>query len=250
MGSKDSKSTFCTVDGCGKARRARMLCASHYNAVHRKPNPTAEFNCDSCGAVMVKERSRANRYSSLYCSELCRNYALWGGCSSDIPSSHWARWYGSTSVWAAPAAIENGPCGWCGGVNQRTRSSTFCSYRCKKAQYKATRRGREHNASGTYTWMDITRLWQVFDRACAYCHTPTPLAEIQAEHVVALSNGGANNTTNLLPSCAACNSDKRDLPLEAWNADRARRGLDARCTAWSMDDTRYRHLTSVHALVA
>jgi 5-methylcytosine-specific restriction endonuclease McrA len=240
----------CSVDDCTKAHRAKGLCATHYNQTLPNRHPKATYACVACGGQAVKDAGRDKRYANVYCSDLCKNYARWGGCSTRLPSDHWARWYGCTSSWTAPVVIENGPCGWCGGVNERTRSSAFCSYRCKKAQYKATRRGREHNAPGTYTWMDITRLWQVFDRACAYCHTPTPLAEIQAEHVVALSNGGANNTTNLLPSCAACNSDKRDLPLDAWNADRARRGLDPRCTAWSMDDTRFRHLTSVHALVA
>lgn len=35
----------CTSDGCEKPHRARGYCSSHYNEQHRKPNPTAKFDC-------------------------------------------------------------------------------------------------------------------------------------------------------------------------------------------------------------
>lgn len=72
----------------------------------------------------------------------------------------------------------------------------------------------------------------------------TPLSEIQAEHVQPLSRGGANGTTNLLPSCGPCNADKRDLALMDWNPDRERRGLAPVKTTWHPSDDRYQHLVS------
>lgn len=237
----------CTIDGCEKAHRARGLCATHYNQTLPNRHPKVTYTCSACGGPAIKDSGRGKRYTNVYCSDLCKFYALWGRCSSKLPADHWGRWYGRTSAWVQRTYAVD--CAWCGTHKVAASSSVkYCTRECKIRHGKVKRRGKEREATGDYTWMDITRLWQSFDRACAYCRTPTPLADIQAEHVVALSNGGANNTTNLLPSCAACNSDKRDLPLNEWNADRARRGLDPRCTTWSTDDARYRHLTSVHAL--
>ncbi|QIS38632.1 HNH endonuclease [Clavibacter capsici] len=90
--------------------------------------------------------------------------------------------------------------------------------------------------------MDVTKLWVLFDKACAYCGTPTPLDLIHPEHVVAISRGGANNTTNLLPSCNRCNGDKRDLSLAAWAESRVARGLTPVTTTWDEGDPRYKHL--------
>jgi len=235
----------CNMAECSKPHRARGLCATHYNQVHQtNRHGKVEVQCDGCGQRCTKEK-RAARYKAAYCSELCRDYTRWGGSSCDLPSDHWARMYGATCEWIAPPMPR--ACGWCGTEYQpNTRhATTFCSYVCKKRQYKATRRGREHGAPGTYSWAEVVRLWVRFDKACAYCATPTPLTEIQAEHVQPISRGGANNLTNLLPSCLACNSDKRDLLLSEWKLDRARRGLAEVTTEWSDTDVRYRHLTSL-----
>ncbi|WP_396653194.1 HNH endonuclease [Microbacterium sp. BE35] len=85
---------------------------------------------------------------------------------------------------------------------------------------------------------------------CAYCTEHLPAADLQAEHVTPLSRGGDNGLNNILPSCAPCNSDKRDLLLSEWNTDRERRGLPPRITTWSDTDARYQHLTQAVALVA
>ena len=61
----------CDEPGCEQPHRARGLCVHHYNTIHRKPNPTAEFGCPVCGTTFVKERARVNRYQTLYCSHTC-----------------------------------------------------------------------------------------------------------------------------------------------------------------------------------
>jgi 5-methylcytosine-specific restriction endonuclease McrA len=59
-------------------------------------------------------------------------------------------------------------------------------------------------------------------RTCAYCLIPSPTAP-EPDHVIALSQGGRNDMTNIVASCPACNADKRDLSLSEWQTDRARR---------------------------
>ena len=80
-------------------------------------------------------------------------------------------------------------------------------------------------------------------RRCAYCDQRVE-GQPDPDHVVPLSRGGSNSITNILPSCRACNSDKRDLLLAEWRMDRQRRCLPARRT----DPAQWIHLTE--ALIA
>nr|WP_278101153.1 HNH endonuclease [Microbacterium proteolyticum] len=148
-----------------------------------------------------------------------------------------------------PETLE---CGWCGEeFTRKTVRSRFCTSRCGTKFKQTKRRGTQAGSPGTYSWADIVKLWLKFDKCCAYCRLSVPMTNIEAEHVIPLSKGGANNTTNLLPSCKRCNSDKRDLLLHEWALDRERRHLDPVHTAWAPDDERYKHLVmSTHALAA
>lgn len=248
----DSLTKTCTHDGCAKPLRAKGLCISHYNAINRTPNPTRQYICPTCATAFVKEAARANRYQNVYCSTSCREMHRWssatGSWSVELPARHPARGWLAKSK-AAPAPIPASECAWCGLTFQGTHRGVrnYCTRACKKRAGSTRRRALEFNAIGLYTWTDITKLWVAFSRQCAYCATPTSLPNIQAEHVVALSRGGANNLSNLLPSCGPCNSDKRDLTLAAWTIDRARRNLTRVNTTWSKSDPRYRHLTSATA---
>ncbi|MEW2011431.1 HNH endonuclease signature motif containing protein [Microbacterium sp. NPDC078814] len=228
--------------GCGinfTPTHGRQRCCSK---ACRKPNHRkVAKTCDACGESCEKYAGK-QRYAGTYCSTLCRDYGAYGPTSCTIPLDHWARHYGRSSAWSAPVIRNTGMCGWCGESNGRHLSARFCSERCKKAQHRADRRGREHGALGSYSYAQIVKLWISFDKACAYCSERTPLADIQAEHVTPLSRGGENHIGNLLPSCGRCNSDKRDLLLNQWSADRKRRGLPPVKTTWREDDRRYRHL--------
>ncbi len=242
----DSPTKTCAEPGCGKPLRARGLCSTHYNQTHQ-PNRHRKVivQCSECGKPIERDPS-VRRWTTTYCSEPCRTWGLWGkGWSTPLPADHWARMYGATCEWRAPRIVDTRSCGWCGRIfTPKMSSSRFCRPSHQLKYKKAKRRGKVAGATGTYTWSEVARLWVAFNRACAYCRRPTPLSAVQAEHVVPLSRGGANNLTNLLPSCASCNSDKRDILLPDWNADRARRHLPPLATTWDSDDKRYLHLTS------
>lgn len=241
----------CTTDGCHNAHRARGLCSTCYNLDrgYSKDHTKIARECAGCGVAIQRDRRYAD--SPAHCSELCRQWAHFGAWSSVLPRTHWARMFGSTSSYKPPKpGLELG-CAWCGETfTQRVDGQRFCNRACKTIQSRRTRKARQIGAPGTYSWAEVTRLWMSFDKRCAYCSTPTPLDQIQAEHVQPLAEGGRNDLSNLLPSCGPCNSDKRDLPLDAWNADRARRGLVRVKTTWDDHDTRYAHLLIVRGLAA
>lgn len=218
----------CTQDACTNPHRAKGLCVTHYN--QQKPRTTITVQCDGCGAPCLKEPARLKRYPTVYCTPKCKTDTQWAdqwleqGASCQLPEDHWARWYGKTSEWTPPRKAD---CTWCGTMfYPRTHANTLCSVPCHKRAAKARRRARERGAAGTYTWVEVTRIWVSINRCCAYCDQPT--TDYEPDHVVPLSKGGSNSITNVVPSCQRCNGDKRDLSLTEWYDDRARRQLPAR----------------------
>lgn len=113
--------------------------------------------------------------------------------------------------------------------------------RCSKKLGRQRRRAREHGARGTFTWSEFLRIARKFDYCCAYCGVKPE--RLDPDHVVPLSRGGSNSPSNLLPTCAACNSEKCAMLLHEWSAWRDERGKPPRATSWTSGDPRYTHLT-------
>ena len=74
----------------------------------------------------------------------------------------------------------------------------------------------------TMSRKEARRLWRdgikaCWDNRCAFCNG-TPIAEesLTLDHVKPRSAGGQDLTSNLVPACASCNSDKASLDWKAW----------------------------------
>jgi 5-methylcytosine-specific restriction endonuclease McrA len=122
-----------------------------------------------------------------------------------------------------------------------TPTAITCSKRCSRRVHRWRRKASERNAPGTFTWSEFMRLARRFDYCCAYCGDKP--GQLEPDHVIPLSRGGSNSTTNLLPSCHACNTDKSANFLDEWAESRERRSLPPRATNWAPEDRRYWHLT-------
>ena len=58
---------------------------------------------------------------------------------------------------------------------------------------------------------------EVYDKLeghCAYCGCEISIKQMQADHLVPLALGGADEVSNLLPSCRSCNHRKSTERLE------------------------------------
>ncbi len=56
-----------------------------------------------------------------------------------------------------------------------------------------------------------------WDHRCAYCNgVPIDDRSLTLDHVKPRSNGGQDLTSNLVPACARCNSDKASQPWRDW----------------------------------
>lgn len=222
----------CTVDGCAGTHRAHGLCSTHYNQQLPTRRRKVIKTCDMCGRECEKEARTQQRYAGTYCSLLCRDFAVSdrSGLTCTLPTDHWARWYGKTSPWSLPetrARFFANTCDDCGETFVEIAygvPSAYCSDQCTDRVHRRRRRAREHNAAGEYRYTQVMRQYLKQGKVCAYCHQeaqglPDP------EHVMPLSRGGRNDMSNLVAACRACNTDKGDLTLDEWVADRERRGL-------------------------
>lgn len=241
----------CVEPRCTRHKYIRGRCAMHHKrTIARPPDKMVAAYCAVCGTPVLR-MPRPTKLGRT-CSTQCRKILTFGiGTTCPLPRDHMARWFGKTCEWKpprpkpVPAIQRTISCEWCGAAKTTKSSATrFCTKSCKRKSTAARRRANEFNAPGLYTWQQIVQLWSAFDKRCAYCQAPTPLTQIQAEHVHPLSKHGRNDIGNLLPSCSACNSDKRDLLLVDWNPDRLRRGLQPVATTWNATDVRYTHLVT------
>lgn len=223
------------------------MCSSHYGSWHRKTfgrkrsNEYFDIVCVNCGAP-----HRAARADGKYCSLLCRDIDRGARTVWPLPRRHPVmQILHPAPSKPAPQAQRTAQCEWCGSTFVTNKQvQRMCSTDCKIKAKRVRRRGREAGSPTFYTWSEVMRLFLVFDRCCAYCERPID-GQPDPDHVVPLSRGGSNSITNILPCCRPCNSDKRDLLLEEWAADRKRRGLPPVTTTWAIDDPRVRHLTSL-----
>jgi 5-methylcytosine-specific restriction endonuclease McrA len=117
----------------------------------------------------------------------------------------------------------------------------YCSALCRGRASNARRKAKADRSRAHHTWTQVIRLYLLFDRRCAYCGHDVDVPD--ADHVIPLARGGHDGIGNILPCCQLCNSEKRDLLLVEWAAERARRGMPARRTSWSPSDPRYEHLS-------
>lgn len=225
----DSPTKTCTDDECNRPLRARGLCSLHWRRLYEK-RATFTIVCVGCG-----ETAKSSRPSGKYCSLLCRDYIRCGP-----RFSQWAPKSKALVLYVPPAAPSpnvgqkplwvSGPCGWCSApfTTYTYTQARYCSEYCAKRAAKARRRAREAGSVGAYTWGEVTKLWLSIGKACAYCREPKRNDEIEPDHVVPLSRNGSNSITNIVPACHPCNGDKRDLTLDEWVPDRARRNLEPR----------------------
>lgn len=248
----------CGADGCERKHWARGMCSSHYNAWHREKNGRNRqlftITCLTC-----EGEHQSTRPDGKFCSDDCKG--LWYSDTMrrkcKLPDHHpvMVRIIAERERRRRPKAQPLPPverterecptcAAWFCPVNAwQARTMTYCSKRCYAKQKGRRRRARECGVFGnSWRWSDFMRMAARFDYRCAYCGNK-PDGQLDPDHVVPLSRGGQDSLGNLLPACCACNSDKRDLLLHEWSADRERRGLPPRQTEWPTEDRRTWHLT-------
>jgi len=68
----------------------------------------------------------------------------------------------------------------------------------------------------------ITTRFALWSNCCAFCGVDAThqrnrgYERLTVEHVLAITKGGLDEASNIIPACSACNSSKHNSPVEAW----------------------------------
>jgi len=78
------------------------------------------------------------------------------------------------------------------------------------------KRGRKRNALGTHTHYQWLERVTYFGWRCVYCKKALVLLTLTKDHKIALSRGGTQWASNLVPACRHCNAKKFTTPYKKW----------------------------------
>ena len=201
----------CTIEACSKPRRARGLCATHYNQQHQpERHRKVVVQCGWCGGACEKAPTRGRRYDRLFCSLGCRD--AWSNRPRVMAERKLARAAEGTAgrLWVA------GDCRECGrGFIGAGVSARYCSPRCAKRRRnrhdERRRRMRRHNVGREpYEPIDIYRRdgWRCHlcrrpvRRDVHYLHPDAPTVD----HLIPVSDGGADAPWNVRCAHRSCNT--------------------------------------------
>jgi hypothetical protein len=90
--------------------------------------------------------------------------------------------------------------------------------RLRKAWKRAARRQALHPV----TRAQIDARFAIWGNRCAFCGADAThqrnhgRQRLTVEHVLALTKGGLDEASNIIPACTACNSSKNNSPIEDW----------------------------------
>jgi len=88
------------------------------------------------------------------------------------------------------------------------------------------RRSSRRAALHPVTRAQIDARFAIWDNRCAFCGADAShernhgRERLTVEHVLALTKGGLDEASNIIPACTACNSSKHNSPVEDWYRQR------------------------------
>ena len=93
---------------------------------------------------------------------------------------------------------------------KRQWSSWYTTNRQYERERQANKYAHRKSATGSYTADDVQFIYEYQGGRCFYCLQPVG-RDFHRDHFIPLAKGGSNDWTNIVVSCAFCNSSKRDI---------------------------------------
>ena len=142
----------CTHDDCSQPRRAKGLCATHYNREHQPDrHKKVVASCSACGKIVAKRPDSRRRF---VCSYECRYVLVYGKPKQTDALVHVGPAVPTERNTTPPVNVVKGTrlkwvggeCEWCGDRFVKTTTGTLprcCSEKCARKYHRA-RRDLEH----------------------------------------------------------------------------------------------------------
>ncbi|KIL79576.1 HNH endonuclease [Bacillus badius] len=190
----------CEVEECGRKHHAKGYCKMHHYRWERYGDPLYKKHRKRVCSVNGCERDA-------YGKGLCRTHHYRLKANGD------------------PLVVQkliNVPCK-IEGCKNKNRKYGYCekhyyeSDLCREQHriYSANRRSLKENAIvNDFSLFDWKESLRHFNEECAYCGAQDN--DLQQEHIIPLSKGGANTISNVVPACEGCNQNKKAKTIEEW----------------------------------
>jgi len=218
------RSGMCAVPGCGHANRLyEGMCRKHrdwmanYGSVETPicsfEDCTVTYDTDPSGqfrAGMCNKHYLSNLRAEKRAKSTGPRFCVLEGCGIDISRGR------SNQKACTP---EHQVKAWMRDLQMSEPVRT----RIDNNKREGDRRARKFQNPGyePFTAADWFAVLVATDFRCTYCKTQT--YDMQMDHVIPLSKGGAHCLGNVAPACGPCNQSKHDSTVEEWEAREERK---------------------------
>jgi hypothetical protein len=199
----------------GLVKRRLILSAAEKNRemVRRwqkqNPDKVRENNRRWQGANPEKMRDYRRRWVENNPEKNRESYLCWREANLDQAREHSRRWH------RANPDKSREKC-------RRRRKANPEWHRDQTRLRKAWKRAARRRALSPVTRAQIDARFALWNNRCAFCGVDAThernhgRERLTVEHVLALTKGGLDEASNIIPACSACNSSKNNSPVEDW----------------------------------
>lgn len=207
---------FCSRACCNAFRKKNGVNTGDQNPLW-KGGPITRI-CKTCGKEFTVKPSQVAKGRGIYCSRDCQfaNHHVikhCEACGKEIRVKNYTANMGQGRYCSiACRSIDYIRTGVLAGENAPRYIDGKSHTPEGEVRRSALRRARKRSASGTYTVAEWEELCAKYGNHCLACgRDDVPLT---VDHVIPLSQGGANDISNLQPLCLSCNCSKNTRTID------------------------------------
>lgn len=172
----------------------------------RLARPATALHCKVCTKEFARVPGASGR-PQRFCSDLCQK-KQWNLDHPDAIKISRKKIYAKNG-----AAIRAKSAEWGRANPERAKERNRAWSKTEKGKLTGKagvhrRRARIMGAGGSFTRAEFKALCTATGNVCLCCRKAVPFGKLEADHIVALVNGGDNSIGNIQPLCRHCNADK------------------------------------------
>lgn len=178
--------------------KSRVYCSKECMSESYKGNRLKKI-CESCNNEF-EVPDRPSRVDARFCSKKCMGEGKSG-------KNHWNYKHGQKWIPEEKKLYMK---------NYAERNKEKALQRAFLGKIKR----RQSIVNGSHTFLEWIELLKKHNNKCFYCGVKMTkkmgLYQRSRDHIIAVSNGGSDDISNIVPACRSCNSSKGTKTFEEW----------------------------------